>query len=99
MRSISAKASSRKSGTFARKDWTGIGRTLTAWPRSAVHLPVLLEQRFLGLAEVGMLDDAGRRAHELALRLVLGADALGAAQRVDHVGRSLRDRLVRAHRD
>ena len=47
----------------------------------------------------GFGHDAVGRADELALRLVLGADALGAAQGVDHVGGVAdADRLVGTHR-
>jgi hypothetical protein len=67
--------------------------------RSAVERLVLRLQLLGRLDEVRVLLDAVGRADQLALRLVLGADAFGAAQRVDDVDRVADgDRLVRAHR-
>src|SRR5271157_1311351 len=66
---------------------------------SGVELLVLLQQLVFGLDKVGVLHNAFRRANQLALRLVFGADALGAFVRIDLVNRvACSDRLVRTHR-
>jgi hypothetical protein len=68
-------------------------------PRLAVDRLVLGQELVARLDDVGMLDDAVRGTDELALRLVLGADAFGAARRVDRVDEVAgADRLVRADR-
>ena len=58
--------------------------------RSAVDLLVFFQQFFLGFAEVGIGLDAIRGADELALGLVLGADAFRTAQGIDDIDRIAR---------
>ena len=66
---------------------------------SRMQVFVLFEQVFLGLWPVMVLNNAICRAHQLALRFILGADALGALGRIDHVDFiALRDGAVRALR-
>src|SRR6185369_13361190 len=60
---------------------------------------VLRHQLFLRLDKVGIRDDAFGRANQLALRLVLGAHAFGALERVDQVDRVAHaDRFIGAGR-
>ena len=78
---------------------TGLtARTGTAPQRrnSAVYAVVFRQQLFFAFAKVRMLDDAVGGAYQHALRLVLGAYALGAQQRIDDLGTAGRDGLVRA---
>src|SRR6266508_2913141 len=58
-----------------------------------MQLLILGQQVVLGLLPIGIRDDAFGRAHELALRLVLRADALRAFHRVDDI-----DRISRGNR-
>src|SRR5208282_5112869 len=66
---------------------------------SAVQLLILGQQVVLALDPIGIRHDTVGRTDELALRLVLGADALRAFHRVDDVHRTAGgNRLVRTHR-
>src|SRR5450631_729629 len=66
---------------------------------STVQLLVFGEQLLFRFVPVRVGLDAVRRTDQLALRLILGADALSAFQRIDHVHWIAGgDRLVRAHR-
>src|SRR6266496_2818158 len=66
---------------------------------SSVQLLVLRQQILWALGPVRIGHDAALRTHQLALRLVLGADAFGAFHRIDDVDRAARrNRLVRTDR-
>src|SRR5690606_11463003 len=74
-------------------------RQLKVIAASIMQLSVLRQQLLPALDPVGVWHDAVGRADQHALRLVLGADALGAHHRIDDVDRIAdRDRLVRAYR-
>src|SRR5450759_968625 len=90
----------RENGTLSRRDVNAMtGRSVCpGQPRqgkSAVYAVVLFKQLFLALAEIRVWDDAVGRTHQHALWLVLGADALGAQQRVDDIRGAGRNRFVR----
>src|SRR6266487_3960622 len=66
---------------------------------SSVQLLVFRQQILWALGPVRIGHDAALRTHQLALRLVLGADAFGAFHRIDDVDRAARrNRLVRTDR-
>src|SRR6266567_2318392 len=66
---------------------------------SSVQLLVFRQQILWALGPVRIGHDAALRTHQLALRLVLGADAFGAFHRIDDVDPAARrNRLVRADR-
>src|SRR6266536_1894052 len=66
---------------------------------SSAQLLVFRQQILFALGPVRIVDDAIFRTYQLALRLVLGADAFGAFHRIDDVNRTARrNRLVRTDR-
>src|SRR5512132_1228879 len=100
--SVNPEATRKSSSPYCSpfRHWTRKMPISMAWPRRSCVQRLVLRLQLVGtLDEVGVDDDAVGRTHEPALRLVLGAYAFGAAQRVDDVDRIAdADRFVRAHR-
>ncbi len=87
MPSAPTPAQARQAEGSARPQGRPAGPGRAAFSRAGSRTSPSAPRRLL---EVGVRHDAVGRADQLALRLVLGADAFGAAQRVDHVDRVAR---------